>query len=224
MNVEWAPPRGAIVCASISLVLFVLLAIAVSFGATHPFDDFVRSGIHSWASAPLTTFAHDFSLLGSVAILAVLFVVALAGFWMVGRRRPAVALASAMAGAVVLDNVLKYAFHRVRPDPFFGIAPETYSFPSGHVLFSSCFYGMLACVFAADFRSVVSRAAIWAAAALLVLAIGFSRIYLGVHYPTDVIAGLLVAIFWISALRSFGIREKWIRAEEVFAESIQESD
>jgi undecaprenyl-diphosphatase len=107
-----------------------------------------------------------------------------------------------MAGAVVLDNLLKYAFHRVRPEPFFGISPETYSFPSGHVLFSACFYGMLGLVFAADVRSVLSRAAIWAAAALLVSAIGLSRIYLGVHYPTDVIAGLLVGLFWLGAMRS----------------------
>jgi undecaprenyl-diphosphatase len=156
-------------------MLFALLAISMSSGAARPFDNFVRSGIHSWASASLTTLAYDFSLLGSVAILASLFVGAVAGFWTVGWRRPAIALASVMAGAVVLDNVLKYAFHRLRPDPFFGIAPETYSFPSGHVLFSSCFYGMLACVFAANFRRAQSRAAAWTAAALLVGAIGFSR-------------------------------------------------
>jgi undecaprenyl-diphosphatase len=142
-----------------------------------------------------------------VAILALFFVVALAGFWMVEQRHRAIALAAAMAGAIILDNSIKYAFHRVRPLPFFGIAPETYSFPSGHVLFSSCFYGTLACILAPGFQSIVSRVAIWAMAALLVSGIGFSRIYLGVHYPTDVIGGLLVATFWISALRSVGLRQ-----------------
>jgi|SRR5947209_14719807 len=205
MNADQRRQRRALVCASVSFILFILLAAAVSFGTTRSFDDFVRSGIHSWASAALTALAYDFSLLGSVALLAFLFAAALAGFSLSGRRGPAVALASAMAGAVVLDNLLKYGFHRVRPDPFFGIAPETYSFPSGHVLFSSCFYGTLAGVLAANVRSVSTRTAIWAAAALLVLAIGVSRIYLGVHFPTDVIAGLLVGICWLSLLRWWAI-------------------
>jgi len=202
MSIRWPQRRGDIVFASFSLILFGLLAFAMASGATMSIDEFVRAGIHRWAFPPLTMLAYGFSLLGSVAILASLFVVALAGFWMVGQRHSAIAMAAAMAGAIILDNSIKYGFHRVRPLPFFGIAPETYSFPSGHVLFSSCFYGTLACVFAPGFRSVVSRAAIWAMTALLVSGIGLSRIYLGVHYPTDVIGGLLVATFWLAALRS----------------------
>ncbi|HEY5237655.1 MAG TPA: phosphatase PAP2 family protein, partial [Rhizomicrobium sp.] len=180
------------------------LAVAVSSGATIPFDNFFRSGIHRWASPSLTMLAYGVSLLGSVAVLAVLFAIALAGFWIAGRPRPKIVLVWAMGGAVVIDNVLKYSFHRVRPEPFFGPAPETYSFPSGHMLFSCCFYGALACILAASFRSGLSRAMVWVAVVLLVTAIGLSRIYLGFHYPTDVIGGLLVATFWINALISFG--------------------
>ena len=105
-----------------------------------------------------------------------------------------------MAGAVVLENALKYAVHRTRPEPFFGTPPESYSFPSGHALFSACFYGALAWMLAARTRNAGACAAIWTAALALIAAIGLSRVYLGVHYPTDVIGGYLVAAFWLAGL------------------------
>jgi len=109
-------------------------------------------------------------------------------------------LAVVMAGAVVLENALKFAFQRARPEPFFGTAPETYSFPSGHALFSACFYGAFAWLLGAAFRNPGVRAAIWTISLALIAAIGLSRLYLGFHYPTDVIAGYLVAEFWITGL------------------------
>lgn len=83
------------------LVLFAVVASAVSSGAAAPFDDAVRSGIHRWASAPLTMLSRALSLLGSVVVLSTLFVVAVAGFLLQRRRRPAFALALAMTGAVI---------------------------------------------------------------------------------------------------------------------------
>jgi membrane-associated phospholipid phosphatase len=60
--------------------------------------------------------------------------------YLVGLRRQAAMLIITMAGAVVIENGLKLLVHRARPEPFFGVvAPETYSFPSGHTLFSTCF-------------------------------------------------------------------------------------
>jgi len=95
---------------------------------------------------------------------------------------------------------LKYAFHRHRPTPFFVSVPHTYSFPSGHSLFSFCFYGVLAGLLTRRLKSTVARVLIWICAALLISAIGLSRIYLGVHYPSDVIAGYLAASLWVSTL------------------------
>jgi undecaprenyl-diphosphatase len=99
-----------------------------------------------------------------------------------------------------LENALKFAFQRARPEPFFGTAPETYSFPSGHALFSACFYGVFAWLLGTAFRNRGVRAAIWTISLALIAAIGLSRLYLGFHYPTDVIAGYLVAAFWTTAL------------------------
>jgi len=108
-----------------------------------------------------------------------------------------------MAGALVLDISLKYAFHRQRPTPFFVPLPHTYSFPSGHALFSFCFYGVLAGLIADRVKSRAVEVCVWVAAALLIAAIGLSRIYLGVHYPTDVIAGYVAAAVWVSSMIGF---------------------
>jgi len=103
---------------------------------------------------------------------------------------------------MLLDLSLKHAFHRTRPTAFFGALPHSYSFPSGHALFSFCFYGVLAGLSAGRTRSQPARILIWTLAAVLVTAIGLSRIYLGVHYPSDVIAGYLAATLWVTALIS----------------------
>jgi undecaprenyl-diphosphatase len=206
MGIERVRLRPAVASAS-CLFLFICVAAAVASGATMHFDNFVRSGIHSWASAPLTRLAYDASLLGSVPVLTSFFTIGLAAFLLARRFQPAIALASAMAGAIVLDNVLKYALHRARPAPFFGTAPASYSFPSGHVLFSSCFYGTLSFILTTNVRNTMSRTAVWALTALLVSTIGWSRIYLGFHYPSDVIGGPLIAMAWMGALKSVGLLE-----------------
>jgi undecaprenyl-diphosphatase len=126
-------------------------------------------------------------------------------FWVIGDHRGALGLAIIMAGATILDNGLKLAFHRVRPEVFFGVLPDTYSFPSGHALFNLCFYGGLAILLASRVRGAGLRIATWSAAALLVLGIGLSRIYLGVHYPTDVLAGFLAGGAWLLVICGMGL-------------------
>jgi undecaprenyl-diphosphatase len=193
--------------ATVCLVLFAGLIAAFVSGASATLDELVRSGIHRWVSRPLTLLAQSMTTLGSIAVIAVFAGVAIFSFYTAGRRRDAMTLAMVMAGASVLENGLKYAIHRARPEAFFGTVPETFSFPSGHALFSLCFYGTLAGLLAGRLRRP-ARAAVWAAAALLILAIGLSRIYLGVHYPGDVIGGYLVAGFWMSLVYAAGRFER----------------
>jgi undecaprenyl-diphosphatase len=121
-------------------------------------------------------------------------------FWLTGHRREAVAFAVIMLGAVLLQLLLKLAFQRARPLPFFGPALHTYSFPSGHALNALCFYGTLAVLLGQRGRTWWLRAGLGLVAASLVLLIGVSRVYLGVHYPSDVIGGYLAAAIWLSAV------------------------
>jgi undecaprenyl-diphosphatase len=139
------------------------------------------------------------SLLG-YDVLIVELVIALLIFLKLRWRRGAAWLALSIAGALVLDVALKFAFRRPRPQAFFGDAPHSFSFPSGHALVSFVFYAVLAGLIADRVRPMVLRVLVGVVAGVLIAAIGLSRIYLGVHYPSDVIAGYLAAAIWVSAL------------------------
>jgi undecaprenyl-diphosphatase len=185
-------------CAAVCAVLFVLLALAVAGGTTTVFDATVRNAIHSHASAPLTATAQTLTLIGSARVWLIELAPALVALWLKQERRAALGLAAVMGGATILDNGLKLLFHRVRPEAFYGVLPDTFSFPSGHALFGLCFYGAVAVILATRVRHAGRRFAICASALALVLCIGLSRIYLGVHYPSDVLAGYLIGGAWLS--------------------------
>jgi membrane-associated phospholipid phosphatase len=141
-----------------------------------------------------------FSFLGSVAAVTAMCLVAICVALYFRRPRTVASLAITMLGVAVLDVALKHAFHRPRPVAFFGASPSSYSFPSGHALGSFCFYGILAAILAERARGRGAKLCIWMAAVVLVGMIGFSRIYLGVHYPSDVIAGYCAAAVWVGAV------------------------
>ena len=113
---------------STALILFAGLAVALSSDGIQTFDAAIRLSIHRWASPTLTELAQKVTVLGSVTFLGAAFVIAIAGFLIAGWRESAVALTWTMAGAVLLENGMKCAFYRVRPEPFFGTEPDTYSF------------------------------------------------------------------------------------------------
>lgn len=189
----------SLAAAILGLFLFAWIADEMREGDTASFDLAVRAWVHHFASPSMTRAMTVISLLG-YNILILELVVALAVFLLLRWRRAAAWLAVTMAGALALNLALKYSFHRPRPEPFFGVAPPSYSFPSGHALCAFCFYAVLAGLIAARINSVAMRVMIWIAAAVLVIAIGLSRIYLGMHYPSDVLAGYLAAAVWVSAV------------------------
>jgi undecaprenyl-diphosphatase len=185
--------------ALLSLFLFSWIAHEMLEGDTARFDQAVRSWVHQFASPGITRAMTAISMLG-YNLLIVELVLAIAVFLALRWRHAAGWLAVAVAGGLALDVALKYAFHRSRPQPYFGVAPDSYSFPSGHAVCSFCFYVVLAGLIAARTRSLLLRVAMGIAAAVIVIAIGLSRIYLGVHYPSDVIAGYLAASAWVTTL------------------------
>jgi undecaprenyl-diphosphatase len=183
-----------------ALILFGWLAEEVLRGDTTQFDATIRTAVHNHATPLLTTVMQGFSFLGSVGWVASFGALVIAACFYFKRPRIAGFLAIAMVGASTLDSVLKLAFHRLRPVAYYGISPRSYSFPSGHALGSLCFYGILAAVLSDRMTSRKQKFFIWLIAALLVASIGFSRIYLGVHYPSDVIAGYLAGAVWVTAV------------------------
>jgi len=201
---------GAVVslaAAVLSLFFFAWIAEEMLKGATVRLDLAVRGWVHQFASPAMTRAMTAISLLG-YNVLIVELVLALAIFWFLRWRRAAAWLTVTMAGALALDLALKYAFHRPRPQVFFGVEPQSYSFPSGHALCSFCFYGVLVGLIAARAKSMIFRVAAGVAATALVAAIGLSRIYLGMHYPSDVLAGYLAASLWVASLLAL---DRWRR-------------
>ncbi len=191
---------ASLAAALAALLLFAWLADEVFENHTRRFDAMVRAWVHQYASPPLTSVMVSVSLLGSAVLVPVITALALVIFLRLHWRRAAIWLVVSTAGGLVLELTLKNAYHRPRPTPFFGTAPHSYSFPSGHALMSFCLYGVLAGLLSRRVRSVGIRVAVWIFAAVLIVAIGLSRIYLGVHWPSDVVAGYLAAALWVSAL------------------------
>jgi undecaprenyl-diphosphatase len=184
-----------LVFSALALLTFVCLAEEVVHGRTQQFDDYIRLLVHSFANPGLTAMMRGISSVGTPNVLIALSLPTIV--WLVrrGRTRTVLVFCLTMAGAEVLDQILKLMFHRARPSPFFGLAePMGYSFPSGHALVSFAFFGAWV-IFAKPWR--------WwhyIAAAVPVAAIGLSRIYLGVHYPTDVLGGWAAGLVWTASV------------------------
>ena len=184
-----------------TLLFFAWLADEVLEGDAKTFDETVRVFIHGFESGSLTSLMRFITMLGSTLFLSVLCAGVFVIFIIKNWKRAATLLMTTMAGAVILNYALKANFGRVRPVPFFDTPlPDSYSFPSGHALYALCFYGSLAWLIAAQIQNKLLRILIWTLAGSLALIIGLSRIYLGVHYPSDVIAGFAAAIVWLTTV------------------------
>ncbi len=190
--------------AVLALFLFAWIADEMLEGGTKAFDQYIRLTLNSHASAQLTAVMRFFTAFGSPLVVLLLSAAVLAAFLMLHWNRAAGLFLITLAGAIVLNFTLKLAFRRPRPpDTFFGTpVPASYSFPSGHALISACFFVALAVLISPRLRSGAGRVAIWLAAIVLALVIGVSRIYLGVHYPSDVVAGYAAAVVWTATVGS----------------------
>ena len=177
--------------------LFAYLASGIVNGEKHAFDAALMLAMRnptdlSDAIGPrwLEEMMRDFSGLGAVGVIT-LFVVLAAGFlWLRGERRSVVILLIAVALATITSLSLKAGFDRPRPDLVpHGSFVSNASFPSGHSLTAAAVYLTLGLLFARMSAQVGVRVFLVSIALLFVLLVGISRVYLGVHWPTDVLAG-----------------------------------
>lgn len=175
--------------------VFLKAASEIHEGEGFPGDQSVLRWLHAHATPTLDALALGFTRMGGPLPMT-----GLAGliFWYLWRRRQhrrAWFFGSAIGGAAVLNLIAKAVLGRVRPAFWLSLAPKTSpSFPSGHAM------GSVALVLAVSMLLVRSRWR-WAArigGALFVLGVGLSRMYLGVHYPSDVVAGWIASVGWVS--------------------------
>lgn len=143
----------------------------------------------------------DITALGGTTILTLTAVLAIAFMLLLGRYRHALFTGLATGGGAILGGLLKAMFARPRPEvvPHL-VEVHSLSFPSGHSLNSAIVYLTLAILLARELAHWRLRIYVVTVAATLVLLIGFSRVYLGVHFPSDVLAGWSLGAGWALAM------------------------
>ena len=202
---ESGHPRGTLrqlvrsnlvtIVVSVAALVFMWLLVEVWEGEltridTYAYQLFVVELRRDW----LTPVMRSISELAQPVVL-VLMLLTIEAF--ASGRKPALCATVNLAGAFALNQLLKHVVQRPRPDGFRLIAASGYSFPSGHSMVAMAFYGLLAWMVWRHYRTRAVRNLCVAGYAMVVVLIGISRIYLGVHYATDVIAGFCVSIIWL---------------------------
>jgi undecaprenyl-diphosphatase len=203
---RWLPLGPLGVAALIGALLCVLLTLGFAWLAKGVFadrfvaiDDGVITWLHGYWGPAADQLMFFFTRLGEFWVLAPICLVAGYALIRYGRWIDAGGLVLACFGVGPLNLLLKSIFERARPDLFAGpIHLTSYSFPSGHAMDSIAVYGMLAFVGVRLIKARLWQAAIVLTAVLTVLLIGLSRVFFGVHYPTDVIGGYLAGAIWLA--------------------------
>ncbi|MEI9850487.1 MAG: phosphatase PAP2 family protein [Sphingomonas sp.] len=198
--------QAPLLIAALAAGAFLLLAWLTSGGATG-FDHWLLLALRQAGdpSVPIgPAWMHQaMVLLTSLGATQVLIAATLAAaLYLAVTRRAAAAglLVAAVASGLLVHTLLKKLFDRARPDIVDHlVGTHSTSFPSGHAFNSAMVYLLLAFVLTQSGRLAPVRLRVTAATAAFVLLIGFSRVYLGVHWPSDVLAGWCGGIFWAAA-------------------------
>lgn len=185
--------------AALSLAVFSIIALSISDNQIHRFDDSLITWIQGMESQGMTRWMELFTWIGSgipVVIIAILSMVVLYVF--LRHRRELLFLGCVIAGSAILNTLLKLMFHRARPTIHRIIEVSGYSFPSGHSMAAFSLYGGLAFLIWKHIPTAVGRVLMIIVSAMFILMIGMSRIYLGVHYPSDVVGGYFMSGCWLA--------------------------
>lgn len=177
--------------------LFAELAGRVTSGATLEFDTAVLEWIRTHHSKALDPIMLEITFLGTGTVVITVVAVSAMFLWLTRHKFSALLLLIATVGGILLNNLLKIGFGRPRPQVFdWGTEVVSWSFPSGHAMSSAVVYGTVAYLAARLQRRHISRVITMLAALVIILAISVTRLYLGVHYPSDVLAGVVIGMAW----------------------------
>jgi undecaprenyl-diphosphatase len=208
---------AAIALAAASLVMFGQLTDEVLEGETHAFDETVLLALRS-ADDPsdpigpgwLEEQMRDVTALGSLGVLTLISLAAVGFLILQGKRRTAVLVLVAVGGGMLVSTLTKLGFDRPRPD-LVPHATEVYtaSFPSGHAMMAAVTYLTLGALLARVQPHLRLKLYLIGLAATLTMLVGLSRVYLGVHWPTDVLAGWTLGAAWALACWAIAL---WLQA------------
>lgn len=179
--------------------------------STRAADEWAQRVAAAWISPSLTAYMRFVSLVGQVWFAGILSAIVGGMLLWARSHRRLYAFAATMIGGTLLNPALKAVFHRARPSGFAALGHAAgYSFPSGHAMAATLLYGSLAYVtyFSID-HSRGRRLLAVALCVFMILSIGASRVYLGVHYLSDVLAGFAAGLCWVAVCLSG--TEAWVR-------------
>lgn len=191
---------------SAALILFILTWIFVSSGLLSSTDAEILKSLRvaenpSRPAGPAwcLIFFKSITFLGNEILLAVFVLATAVYFYTIKRKDFTLLIIMSALGGSILETILKEIIKRPRPEivPYL-VVPYWWSFPSGHAVMSVTVYLLFFIIISSFINVRQIKVLILTLAAVFVFLIGFSRIYLGVHYPTDIIAGWSVGCFWVS--------------------------
>ncbi|MFN2387109.1 MAG: phosphatase PAP2 family protein [Thermoanaerobaculia bacterium] len=189
---------GFLACAVV-VVLFGTLVRFVFHAEGYDLDRSVTLAIRKFHAPGQDRVLRAITALGDVWVLAPATAVVTAALFRKAHRVSALLFAGSVLGGLLLNVLLKWTFGRPRPDLWPPLVTEhTFAFPSGHAAMATAFYGgAAAVVFHLSSRPGI-RLASFLAAAATITAVAVSRVYLGAHWLTDVVGGILLGVFWVS--------------------------
>lgn len=194
------PVSLALLTCAVCALVFGLLALWVSDQQVRYFDLRIITAVQQLESPAMTRIMEFFTTIGSEVPVIIILVIAMFVLYRVlGHRRELLFLAIAVLGSVLLNTVLKMLFRRERPEINRIIEANGYSFPSGHSMTAFTMYVALTFLIWKHVPSRLGRILFVAVSTLLIVTIGISRIYLGVHYPSDVLGGYFMSGSWMAA-------------------------
>ncbi|PIC70484.1 phosphatase PAP2 family protein [Sporosarcina sp. P18a] len=172
---------------------FAYIARSIHLQTISSFDEPIIDFVQSAESKGLTSLMKLFTTIGSTTSVALLAILTLSVLLWKKHRAQAVLFAIALAGTGILNQVLKFIFKRERPNFHRLIDIGGYSFPSGHTMMAFSLYTILAYIVWRNLKTTGSRIAITILAVFMIMMIAVSRIYLGVHFPSDIVGGALAS-------------------------------
>ena len=189
----------AFIISLICVVGFALTSLFISDHKIINFDRDIIAAIQGLESPLLTKVMKFFTFVGSAPVVIVLIILLIIILYKVLHHRlELILLISTIIGSAVLNQILKQVFHRFRPNFHRLIDISGYSFPSGHAMNAFTVYVIISFLLWRHIPSKWGRSLLICISTVMILAIGISRIYLGVHYPSDIIGGYLASGFWLA--------------------------
>jgi undecaprenyl-diphosphatase len=187
---------GAVI-AVVATLGFSELAEHVLAGGTQAFDVAILRWLHEHQNPMLTALMVEMTYLGTGTVVMMVVIVVALFLWHTEHKHSARLLLAATVGNILLNGALKLVYHRPRPSVFvWQTTAVSSSFPSGHAMSATVVYGTVAYLVMRLQKHHWSRMLTLGAAIILILLICLTRLYLGVHYPSDVIGGIIVGLAW----------------------------